>query len=137
MEKKSFGRSKMLCRSGHQVSDGSVFSVAYLKAHEMEYPRNQRLREALQQSTTPRFSVDEVGSRGFQLSIRDLLAFVRAGRESDILLLAEFQLKHALFAALAARLFNRVLIVDGFVGRYEGLLRRVLSPHLWVESERW
>lgn len=94
--------------------------VAYLKVHDSRYPRNARIRTYLE--STGRYEVEDVGSSSFGLSIRDALDIVWKSRMHDVLILAEFQLKHALIAKLASIIGRSVLVVDSFVGREETVI---------------
>jgi hypothetical protein len=94
--------------------------VAYLKVHDSGYPRNARIRAYLE--STGRYEVQDIGSSSFGLSIRDALDIVWKSKNYDVLILAEFQLKHALVAKLASIIGRSVLVVDSFVGRHETVI---------------
>ena len=95
--------------------------IVVFPVHNMEYPRNARLRAFL---TNEGFHVDSIhrgtptGSTPFG-KLRAVLALFRLARGADAILLSEMSLAYAGLTWIASRLNGAVHIVDGFIGMYE------------------
>ena len=63
-----------------------------------------------------------IGRAGFGFSISEAIRTIWACRGFDVLILAEFQLKHAVVAKIAARVAGATLVIDSFVGRHETVI---------------
>lgn len=93
--------------------------VFYYRVEHLDYPRNARIRRYL------RSAGDEVvvGERAVGSTLRRTLADLRlaftGSRGADMVVVSEMSLPFVAPAWLASRLSRAVLVVDGFVGKYE------------------
>jgi hypothetical protein len=94
--------------------------VAYLRVEDPGYPRNARIREALESAgaDVTVFRRSLAGPKPLRI-LHDTLTLLRSSRGFDVFVVAEFSLAFAPLARVVARASGAVLVVDGFVGRYE------------------
>lgn len=113
------GGLRRAARERRSTAD-SAPRVAYLRVEDPGYPRNARIREALERAGAEVTVLRRARSGTKPLRIlRDAAAILRSARTADVYVLAEFSLAFTPLAWLVARLSGAVLVVDGFVGRYE------------------
>lgn len=94
--------------------------ILYLNIHDLDYPRNRRVREFLVSQGHNVVCVSRGNKKGFFADIvRVLISGLRAGREFDYVVLSEFSVQFAAAARLVASRFRAPLITDAFVGLYE------------------
>ncbi|MEY9853814.1 glycosyltransferase involved in cell wall biosynthesis [Leifsonia sp. EB41] len=97
--------------------------ITYLRVEDRAYPRNERVRAALLAAGHEVRVVDRVtdGPKPVRL-LRDLWRSFTAGRGSDAVIVPEFSLPFVPAAWVVARLNRALLVVDGFVGKYETVI---------------
>lgn len=94
--------------------------VLYYGVHDVDYPRNQRIRRFLagQGHSVSVVSRARLGGR-LRRAWSDLTGLVHGARSADVIVLSEFRLTHAPLVWLVARLVGARVVVDGFVGLHE------------------
>lgn len=94
--------------------------IVYLRVEDRNYPRNERVRAALERASHEVRLVDRVSSGPKPIRLlRDLLRGMSAARGSSHLIVPEFSLPFVPAAWLIAKLVGARLVVDAFVGKYE------------------
>lgn len=94
--------------------------VLYLNVHDMDYPRNRRIRSFLGQNGHDVTVVKRPKKSNFVLDFwRVMLLGFRAGVGFDYVVLSEFSIQFAMAAKLVAIRNRAFLITDAFVGLYE------------------
>jgi hypothetical protein len=94
--------------------------IFYFRVHDLEYPRNNRIRSFLQLAgATVDVSVAPKRAGRDRLAPRDAWELFRGALRADIVIVSEFQTKYVPVAWLISRLVGSRLVVDGFVGRFE------------------
>lgn len=118
--------------------------IAYLRVEDRTYPRNERIRRALERAGHPVRVVDRVSSGPKPIRLlRDLLNGFRAARGSSHLIVPEFSLPFVPAAWLIAKFVGARLVVDAFVGKYEtvvedwGSARPGSIRALWCRYVDW
>ncbi|MEN2739269.1 glycosyltransferase [Microbacterium sp. X-17] len=112
-------RVKDRLRDARATDRGSVHHVAYVGIHDPDYPRNLRIRSALNSGGLRVVPAAKSSSRGARGVVADLAAVWRASRGARAIVVSEFGLKLAPAAWAVSRLRRVPLIVDGFVGLAE------------------
>lgn len=105
------------------ILDRSAVSsrVLYFGVHQLDYPRNRRLRSYLEYSCHFEVDVAEIEpARGYARSFARLarVALDRS-RPADVVFLAEFSLQFAVLGWVAAKIRGAQFVVDWYVGLYE------------------
>ncbi|BDZ48176.1 hypothetical protein GCM10025867_04170 [Frondihabitans sucicola] len=95
--------------------------VAYYRVHDLDYPRNSRIRAHLDRSSAFDVRVVPLSShpRRSVRILRDLRTLISWARRSDVLVLSELRLAHAAIVWFAGLVTGSAVVVDGFVGLHE------------------
>lgn len=106
-----------------------MIRVFVARIEDPSYPRNHRIRAYLERHgyhVEAHLRSRAGGARGF---VADVRAIARGARSNDVVLVSEMSLPYVPFAWFAARARRRLLVVDGFVRKYEtAVVDRGLYP---------
>lgn len=93
--------------------------VAYVGIHDPAYPRNARIRAALESAGLSVTRSGKSRNRGVRNAVAELRSAWTSSRGTRVIVVSEFGLKLVPGAWLVSRLRRIPLIVDGFVGLAE------------------
>jgi glycosyltransferase involved in cell wall biosynthesis len=96
-------------------------TVVYYRIHDLEYPRNQRVREHLRSvaGATVRELVRPAPTSRIGRLLAETRSLWKAARGADAIVLSEFALTHAPLVWAVGRLRGATVVIDGFIGLHE------------------
>lgn len=105
-------------------------NLIYFRIDDPEYPRNARIRAFLTRRGHSVTALPRARGTGARRVLADLRSLWRSSRRADAIIVSEMSLPSVPLAWLVARARRSVLVVDGFVGKYETVVvdRGMASP---------
>jgi glycosyltransferase involved in cell wall biosynthesis len=116
--------------------NGNQLHVAYIGVHDLDYPRNRRVRSYLESEMGARVTVVSLERRsGLVRAARILLRASRTiTNDVDVVVLSEFALEHILATKLLAKQKKALLVVDWFVGLHETRIEDPGNPSFGMKA---